>query len=153
MDNTSFLGLGEEGSMNVISRSTPGDSKFHVKGALVVAPDKALAHSLEQFKMIKSACGSNPVFVFTPWPWPRFAKVPCYNESGHMSNLADPEFLPTILRELTKLRYRLRKTLRPATVIDSMELVMRHQLLPREGRPGHHRRLGPGPCASNETHL
>ncbi len=66
MDNTSFLGLGEDGSMNIISRSTPGDSKLHVKGALVVAPDKALAHSLEQLKMIKSACGSNPVFILTP---------------------------------------------------------------------------------------
>jgi hypothetical protein len=121
MDNTSFLGLGEDGSMNVISRSTPGDTKFHVKGALVVAPDKALAHSLEQLKRIKSACGSNPVFILTPWP--RFAKVPCCNESGHMSNMTDPEFLPTILRDLTKLRYLLRKTLHPATIIDSMELV------------------------------
>jgi hypothetical protein len=100
MDNTSFLGLGEDGSMNIFSRITPGDSKFHIKGALVVAPDKALAHSLEQLKMIKSACGSNPVFILTPWRWPRFAKVPCCNESGQMSNLADP-----------------------ATVIDSMELV------------------------------
>jgi hypothetical protein len=121
MDNTSFLGLGEDGSMNVISRSVPGDPKFHVKGALVVAPDKALAHSLEQLKRIKTACGSNPVFILTPWP--RFAKQSCCRDTGHVNNLPDPDFLPTILRDLTKLRFLLRKTLQTSTVIDSMELI------------------------------
>jgi hypothetical protein len=121
MDNTSFLGLGDDGSMNVISRSVPGDPKFHVKGALVVAPDKALAHSLGQLKRIKTTCGSNPVFILTPWP--RFAKQSCCSDSGHVNNLSDPEFLPTILRDLTKLRFLLRKTLHTSTVIDSMELI------------------------------
>ncbi len=87
----------------------------------MVAPDKALAHSLEQLKWIKTACGSNPVFILTPWP--RFAKQSCCSESGHVNNLLDPEFLPTILRDLTKLRFLLRKTLHPSTVIDSMELI------------------------------
>jgi hypothetical protein len=41
MDN-SFLGLNEERNMNIISRSAGKDDKFHVTGALVVAPDKAL---------------------------------------------------------------------------------------------------------------
>ncbi len=107
--------------MNVISRSVPGDPKFHVKGALVVAPDKALAHSLGQLKRIKTTCGSNPVFILTPWP--RFAKQSCCSDSGHVNNLSDPEFLPTILRDLTKLRFLLRKTLHTSTVIDSMELI------------------------------
>jgi hypothetical protein len=40
------LGLGEDGSMNAISRSSESDKKFHVTGALVVAPDKALSHAL-----------------------------------------------------------------------------------------------------------
>ncbi len=42
MDNTSFLGLNEERNMNIISCSAGKDDKFHVTGALVVAPDKAL---------------------------------------------------------------------------------------------------------------
>jgi hypothetical protein len=76
---------------------------------------------LEQLKRIKTACGSNPVFILTPWP--RFARQPCCSETGHVNNLSDPEFLPTILRDLTKLRFLLRKTLNTSTVIDSMELI------------------------------
>ncbi len=121
MDNTSFLGLNEDGSMNIISRSAGKDDKFHVTGALVVAPDKALNHALDQLKRIKDACGLNPVFIFTPLP--KFVKVPCCNESGHISNFSDLDFLPKILRDLTKMRYAIRKSLQPATVIDSMELI------------------------------
>jgi hypothetical protein len=68
MDNASFLGLNEDGSINIISRSVGKDDTFHVTGALVVAPDKALNHALDQLKRIKDACGSNPVFILTPLP-------------------------------------------------------------------------------------
>jgi hypothetical protein len=121
LDNSSFLGLGDDGSMNTISRSAEGDKKFHVKGALVVAPDKALSHALEQLKRLKDACGPNPVFILTPWP--RFVRNPCCTESGHVSNFTDPDFLQTILKDLTKLRYHLRKTFHPTVVVDSMELI------------------------------
>jgi len=50
-------------------------------------------------------------------------RVPCCNESGHVSNFSDPEFLPTIMRDLTKLRYAIRKSFQPATVIDSLKLI------------------------------
>jgi hypothetical protein len=121
LDNSSFMGLGEDGSMNAISRCSDGDKKFHVKGALVVAPDKALSHALEQLKRLKDACGSNPVFILSPWP--RFVRISCCSIAGHVSNFSDQDFLQTILRDLTKLRYHLRKTFHPTTVIDSMELI------------------------------
>ncbi len=48
LDNTSLLGLNKDGSMNAISRCMEEDDGFHVKGALVVAPEKALKYFLEQ---------------------------------------------------------------------------------------------------------
>jgi hypothetical protein len=115
------MGLGEDGSMNAIIRCSEGDKKFHVKGALVVAPDKALSHALDQLKRLKDASGSNPVFILSPWP--RFVRTSCCSTAGHVSNSSDQDFLQTILRDLTKLRYHLRKTFHPTTVIDSMELI------------------------------
>jgi hypothetical protein len=87
----------------------------------VVAPDKALNNSLEQLKRIKDACGTNPVFILTPWP--RFVKIPCCDEAGHVSNFAEPDFLQTILRDLTKMKFAIRKALQSATIVDSLELI------------------------------
>ncbi len=66
LDNPSFLGLNEDGSMNAISRCVAEDDGFHVKRALVVAPEKAMKYFLDQLKQITSECGTHPVFVLTP---------------------------------------------------------------------------------------
>jgi hypothetical protein len=50
LDNTSFLAATEEGGMVPISKCGPGD--YHVNGALVVAPERALQLSVEQLKRI-----------------------------------------------------------------------------------------------------
>jgi hypothetical protein len=92
-----------------------------VTGALVVAPDKALSHALEQLKRLKDTFGSNPVFILSPWP--RYVRTPCCDAAGHVSNFSDQDFLQTILRDLTKLWYHLRKTFHPTMVIVSMELI------------------------------
>ncbi len=39
LDNSCFFGLSDDGSMNPISKCVEGNG-YHVKGALVVAPDK-----------------------------------------------------------------------------------------------------------------
>ncbi len=121
LDNMSFLGLNEDGSMNAISRCVEEDDGFHVKGALVVAPEKAMKYFLEQLKRITSECGSHPVFVLTPWP--RFVRVPCCDDAGHVTNFSDPDFLVSLLSDLTKFKYQLRKAVTPAIVVDSLELI------------------------------
>ncbi len=121
LDNTSFLGLNEDGSMNAISRCVEEDDGFHVKGALVVAPEKAMTYFLDQLKRITTECGSHPVLVLTPWP--RFARVPCCDDVGHVTNFNDPDFLASLLSDLTKFKYQLRKAVTPAIVVDSLELI------------------------------
>jgi hypothetical protein len=42
---------------------------------------------------------------------------------GHVTNFNDPDFLLSILSDLTKFKFHLRKTMAPAVVVDSLELV------------------------------
>ncbi len=74
LDNSCFMGLADDGSMTHISRSIEGDDGFHVQGALVVAPERALKNALEQKKRLIEACGTHPVFIISPWP--RFVRSP-----------------------------------------------------------------------------
>jgi hypothetical protein len=43
--------------------------------------------------------------------------------NGLLPNFNDPDFLLSILSDLTKLKFHLRKTMAPAVVVDSLELV------------------------------
>ncbi len=75
--------------MTHISRSIEGDDGFHVQGALVVALERALKN-------------------------PRFVRSPCCSELEHTTNIAEPDFLKTIIADLNRLRYQLRKLVSPA---------------------------------------
>jgi hypothetical protein len=124
LDNSCFMGLAEDGSMTHISRSIEGDDGFHVQGALVVAPERALKNALEQKKRLIEASGTHPVFIISPWP--RFVRSPCCSELEHTTNFAEPDFLKTIIADLNRLRYQLRKLVSPATVLDGFELICGH---------------------------
>jgi hypothetical protein len=121
LDNSSFLGLKDDGSMSAISHCVEEDDGFHVQGALVVAPEKAMKYPLDQLKRITAECGTHRVFILTPWP--RFVRTACCDDVGHVTNFNEPDFLLSILSDLAKLKFHLRKTMAPAIVVDSVELV------------------------------
>jgi len=121
LDNSCFMGLNEDGSMNPISKCVEGDNGYHVKGALVVAPDRSLRQALEQKKRIIAECGNHPVFVISPWL--RYARCLCCSELTHVTNFGDADFIATLLADLTKLRYHIRKELHPVRIIDGFELI------------------------------
>ncbi len=50
-------------------------------------------------------------------------KVPCCDDARHVTNFSDPDFLLSLLSDLTKFKYQLRKAVTPAIVVDSLELV------------------------------
>jgi hypothetical protein len=52
LDNSSFLAASEEGGLAPISKCVLEDNGYHVKGALVVAPECALQHTLELLKRV-----------------------------------------------------------------------------------------------------
>jgi hypothetical protein len=115
------LSATEEGGIVPISRCVPGDSTFHVNGALVVAPERALQHSVDQLKRIVDEFPDSDLFIISPII--RFITVPCCKNSGHVTNFGEPDFLSSIISDLTKLKFQLRKKLQPATIIDGIELI------------------------------
>ena len=121
LDNSSFLAASEEGGMVPISKCVPEDDGYHVPGALVVAPERAMQYATSQLRRAIAECGEFPVFVITPWA--RYASQPCCIDPGHVSNFQDPDFLPDLLRDLNKQKFELRKSLAPATVLDGIQLV------------------------------
>ncbi len=61
LDNSCFFGLSDDGSMNPILKCVEGDDGYHVKGALVFAPDKSLKNVMEQQGRVIEACGEHSV--------------------------------------------------------------------------------------------
>jgi uncharacterized membrane protein YgcG len=121
LDNSAFMGLKDDGSMTQISKCVEGDDGFHVQGALIVAPDKALKFTMEQLRRMIDVCSDHPVFIVSPWP--RYVRCPCCSEAHHWTNFSEEDFLKTILADLSRLRYQLRKITQPAIVVDGLELI------------------------------
>ncbi len=48
---------------------------------------------------------------------------PCCTNTNHVTNFGDPDFLSSIISDLTKLKFQLRKKLQPAVIIDGIELA------------------------------
>jgi hypothetical protein len=122
LDNTSFLAATEEGGMVPISKCVPGDSGYHVNGALVVAPERAQQLSVEQLKRIVEEFSDFDIFIVTPVT--RYVvSRPCCKNTGHVTNFGDLDFFANIISDLTKLKFHLRKKLQPATNVDGIELA------------------------------
>jgi hypothetical protein len=121
LDNSSFLAATEEGGMVPISRCVPGDNTFHVNGALVVAPERALQHSVEQLKRIMDEFPDLELFIISPVT--RFVSSPCCQNTSHVTSFGEPDYLSNLISDLTKLKFQLRKKLQPATIIDGIEMA------------------------------
>ncbi len=104
-----------------ISKCVPEDDVYHVPGALVVAPERAMQYATAHLRRAIAELGDFPVFVITPWA--RYASQPCCTDLGHVSNFQDPDFLPDLLRDLNKQKFELRKSLVPTMVLDGIQLV------------------------------
>ncbi len=88
------------------------DEGYHVKGALVVAPECDLQNTLYLLMKVVDELCEYPIFVVSPIT--RYIRGPCCNAENHVTNFRDPDFLGSILSGLTKLRFLLRKKLAPA---------------------------------------
>jgi hypothetical protein len=121
LDNSCFLAASEEGGMVPISKCVEGDDGYHVNGALVVAPDRALQFAVDQLCRIIRELGDYPIFIISPVT--RYASMPCCDSPEHVTNARDRDFLSTLISDLTKLKHSLRKRLSPAVVLDGIELI------------------------------
>jgi len=104
-----------------ILKCVPGDKGYHVNGALVVAPERALQLSLDQLKRIVEEFPDYDFFIISPVT--RYVANPCCTNTSHVTNFGDPDFLSSIISDLTKLKFQLRKKLQPAVILDGIELA------------------------------
>ncbi len=60
--------------------------------------------------------------IFIISPVTRYVANPCCTNTNHVTNFGDPDFLSSIISDLTKLKFQLRKKLQSAVIIDGIEL-------------------------------
>ncbi len=87
--------------MAPISKCVEGDHGYHVKGALVVAPERALQYATDQLKRVVDEFEDFDVFVISPVT--RYVASPCCTSLKHVTNFGDPDFLSTIIANLTNI--------------------------------------------------
>jgi hypothetical protein len=121
LDNSSFLAATEEGGLVPISKCVEEDDGYHMKGALVVAPERFIQLSVEQLNRIIREFSEYMLYIITPVT--RYFSMPCCDMQAHVTNFQYPDFLSQIISDLTKLKFSLRKKLSPAVILDGIELV------------------------------
>jgi hypothetical protein len=77
--------------------------------------------AIDQLKRVVDEFEEFDLFIVSPVT--RYVGSPCCTSLDHVTNFGDPEFLSTIIGDLTKLKFHLRNKLQPAVVIDGIELV------------------------------
>ncbi len=122
LDNTSFKVATAEGELTNISKCVVEDDRYHVNGALVVAPDIFVKHQAGLLKKLVTECGEHAVYILCPMP--RYVTFRCCDDPNHCTNFSDPTYLASILTYLKKVKQILEKEIPEAMVIDTLELIM-----------------------------
>jgi hypothetical protein len=76
---------------------------------------------LDQLKRIVDEFPDSDIFIISPVT--RYVANPCCTNTNHVTNFGDLDFLSSIISDLTKLKFQLRKKLQPAVIIDGIELA------------------------------
>ncbi len=80
-----------------------------------------MQHSIDQLKRVVDEFEDYDIFIISPVT--RYVSGPCCTSLEHVTNNQDPDFLSTLISDLTKLKFLLKKKLQPAVVLDGIELV------------------------------
>jgi hypothetical protein len=121
LDNSVFRAVSEDGSMLPIVKDMEADGHYHVKGALVVAPERAIAGALGQLQRVVEVFGNRPKFIISPIP--RYVSSACCNDTSHVTNRNNEDFLTSILADLALQRYQLRRVFPSCKIVDGLELI------------------------------
>ncbi len=80
-----------------------------------------MQYTIDQLKRVVDEFEDFDLIIISPVT--RYVASPCCTSFEHVSNFQDPDFFSTIISDLTKLKFQLRKKLPPAVVLDGIELV------------------------------
>jgi hypothetical protein len=93
MSNTAFLGTDED-SLPIPVEKSEEDGRYHLNGDLQLAPPSAFKSTMKLMDIIISNTGEAKIMLTVPLP--RYVLVACCNDTSHVSNCQDPDFLREI---------------------------------------------------------
>jgi len=90
MSNTAFLGTDDDG-LPIPAEKSEEDRRYHLKGELQLAPPSAFRNTIKLVETIISNTGDAKIVLTVPLP--RYCLTACCDDTSHVSNRLDPDFL------------------------------------------------------------
>jgi hypothetical protein len=90
MSNTAFLGTDEDG-LPIPGEKSEEDGRYHLHGDLQHAPPSAFKSTMKLVYTIILNTGEAKIMLTVPLP--RYVLVACCDDTSHVSNRQDPDFL------------------------------------------------------------
>ncbi len=90
MSNTAFLGTDDDG-LPIPAEKSVEDGWYHLNGDLQLAPPSAFKNTIKLVDIIISNTGEANIVLTVPLP--RYVLTACCDDTSHVSNRLDPDFL------------------------------------------------------------
>jgi hypothetical protein len=90
MSNTAFLGTDEDG-LPIPAEKSVEDGLYHLHGDLQLAPPSAFKNTIKLVDIIISNAGEAKIVLTVQLP--RYVLAACCDDTSHVSNRLDPDFL------------------------------------------------------------
>jgi hypothetical protein len=90
MSNTAFLGTDDDG-LPILAEKSEEDGRYHLNGDLQLAPPSAFKNTIKLVDIIISNTGEAKIVLTVPLP--RYVLTACCDDTSHVSNRLDPDFL------------------------------------------------------------
>jgi hypothetical protein len=93
MSNTAFLGTDDDG-LPIPAEKSEEDGQYHLNGNLQLAPPSAFKNTIKLVDIVISNTGEAKILLTVPLP--RYVLAACCDDTSHVSNRQDPDFLREI---------------------------------------------------------
>ncbi len=93
MSNTAFLGTDDDG-LPIPAEKSEEDGRYHLSGDLQLAPPSAFKSTMKLVDII--TLNTREAKIVLTIPLPRYVLVACCDDTSHVSNRQDPDFLREI---------------------------------------------------------
>ena len=104
LDNLLYMGRLPDGTISHAKRDN--DRKFHVIGDLVIAGKEAQYNLYKALRPALTAAGSGPIIIITPMQ--RYISNGCCDDSTHVTNRTNPDFVQELDKSLADTRANMR---------------------------------------------
>ncbi len=100
MSNIAFLGTDDDG-LPIPAEKSEEDGRYHLSGDLQLAPPSAFKSTMKMVDIIISNTGEAKIVLTVPLP--RYVLVACCDDTSHVSNRQDPDFVNNFFLNMLSL--------------------------------------------------